>query len=65
MNLQKLYELRLAEQKSGETIKGLPPLVGACSGHKRAMASLEQQFRHFLWGASDNREESPSRLIGL
>ena len=24
MNLQKLYELRLAEQKSGETIKGLP-----------------------------------------
>ena len=27
MNLQKLYELRLAEQKSGETIKGLPTLV--------------------------------------
>jgi addiction module HigA family antidote len=26
MNLQKLYELRLAEQKSGETIKGLPTL---------------------------------------
>jgi hypothetical protein len=26
MNLQKLYELRLAEQKSGETIKGLPIL---------------------------------------
>jgi addiction module HigA family antidote len=27
MNLQKLYELRLAEQKSGETIKGLPTLI--------------------------------------
>jgi antitoxin HigA-1 len=27
MNLQKLYELRLAEQKSGETIKALPTLV--------------------------------------
>jgi len=26
MNLQKLYELRLAEQKSGETIKDLPIL---------------------------------------
>ena len=26
MNLQKLYELRLAEQKSGETIKSLPTL---------------------------------------
>ena len=26
MNLQKLYELRLAEQKSGKTIKGLPTL---------------------------------------
>lgn len=24
LNLQKLYELRLAEQKSGEAIKGLP-----------------------------------------
>jgi antitoxin HigA-1 len=27
MNLQKLYELRLAEQKSGEMIKGLPTLA--------------------------------------
>ena len=27
MNLQKLYELRLAEQKSGEAIKDLPTLV--------------------------------------
>jgi len=27
MNLQKLYELRLAEQKSGEAIKSLPTLV--------------------------------------
>jgi addiction module HigA family antidote len=29
MNLQKLYELRLAEQKSGETIKELPTLAKA------------------------------------
>jgi antitoxin HigA-1 len=27
LNLQKLYELRLAEQKSGETIKNLPTLA--------------------------------------
>jgi addiction module HigA family antidote len=27
MNLQKLYELRLAEEKSGETIKELPTLA--------------------------------------
>ena len=27
LNLQKLYELRLAEHKSGETIKGLPTLA--------------------------------------
>ena len=27
LNLQKLYELRLAEQKSGETIKELPTLA--------------------------------------
>ena len=26
MNLQKLYELRLAEQKAGDTIKSLPTL---------------------------------------
>ncbi len=29
INLQKLYELRLAEQKSGETIKDLPTLAKA------------------------------------
>ncbi len=29
MNLQKLYELRVAEQKSGETIKDLPTLAKA------------------------------------
>jgi antitoxin HigA-1 len=29
MNLQKLYELRLAEQKSGESIKNLPILAQA------------------------------------
>ena len=29
LNLQKLYELRLAEQKSGETIKDLPTLAKA------------------------------------
>ena len=27
LNLQKLYELRLAEQKSGELIRGLPTLA--------------------------------------
>jgi addiction module HigA family antidote len=27
LNLQKLYELRLAEQKSGQTIKDLPTLA--------------------------------------
>ena len=27
LNLQKLYELRLAEQKAGETIKNLPTLA--------------------------------------
>jgi antitoxin HigA-1 len=27
MNLQKLYELRVAEQKSGKTIEGLPTLA--------------------------------------
>jgi antitoxin HigA-1 len=27
MNLQKLYELRLAEEKSGETIRNLPTLA--------------------------------------
>ena len=27
MNLQKLYELRIAEQKAGKTIKGLPTLA--------------------------------------
>jgi addiction module HigA family antidote len=29
LNLQKIYELRLAEDKSGETIKGLPTLSKA------------------------------------
>ncbi len=29
MNLQKLYELRLAEQKAGESIKDLPTLAQA------------------------------------
>jgi addiction module HigA family antidote len=29
LNLQNLYELRLAEQKSGKTIKKLPTLKGA------------------------------------
>jgi plasmid maintenance system antidote protein VapI len=28
MNLQKLYELRLAENKAGRTIKDLPTLTG-------------------------------------
>ncbi len=32
MNLQKLYELRLAEQKAGDTIKALPTLVSRGQG---------------------------------
>ena len=31
MNLQKLYELRVAEQESGKTIKGLPTLAKSLS----------------------------------
>ena len=38
MNLQKIYELRLAEQKSGETIKKLPTLAKA----------MKQQERYFV-----------------
>ena len=33
MNLQKLYELRLAEEKSGETIRNLPTLVKPMKKH--------------------------------
>lgn len=32
MNLQKLYELRLADQKAGDTIKALPTLVSCGQG---------------------------------
>ncbi|MBF0475328.1 MAG: HigA family addiction module antidote protein [Deltaproteobacteria bacterium] len=35
MNLQKLYELRLAEEKSGETIKGLPTLANSVKEEDR------------------------------
>jgi len=35
MNLQKLYELRLAEQKTGDTIKGLPTLAKTKSMKKQ------------------------------
>ena len=35
MNLQKLYELRLAEQKSGEMIKDLPTLPKTNEGTER------------------------------
>ena len=31
MNLQKLYELRIAEQESGKTIEGLPTLAKSVS----------------------------------
>jgi antitoxin HigA-1 len=40
MNLQKLYELRLAEEKSGETIKDLPTLAKPM---KKADGSLRPQ----------------------
>jgi antitoxin HigA-1 len=33
MNLQKLYELRLAEEKSGETIRNLPTLAKPVKKH--------------------------------
>ena len=32
MNLQKLYELRLADQKAGDTIKALPTLASRGQG---------------------------------
>jgi len=40
MNLQKLYELRLAEEKSGETIKDLPTLAKPM---KKVDGSLQPQ----------------------
>jgi addiction module HigA family antidote len=40
MNLQKLYELRLAEEKSGETIKDLPTLAESI---KKVDGSLQPQ----------------------
>jgi antitoxin HigA-1 len=40
MNLQKLYELRLAEKKSGETIKDLPTLAKSM---KKVVGSLQSQ----------------------
>ena len=40
MNLQKLYELRLAEEKSGETIKDLPTLAKPM---KQVGSSLQPQ----------------------
>ncbi|MFZ0932581.1 MAG: hypothetical protein WAN11_28535 [Syntrophobacteraceae bacterium] len=33
MNLQKIYELRLAEKKSGETISNLPTLAKPMKKH--------------------------------
>ena len=35
LNLQKLYELRVAEQKVGATIRSLPKLAERLKGHNR------------------------------
>jgi antitoxin HigA-1 len=35
MNLQKLYEIRLAENKSGKTIKNLPTLARGTDEHRK------------------------------
>ena len=35
LNLQKLYELRIAEQKAGATIRSLPKLVERLKGQNR------------------------------
>jgi addiction module HigA family antidote len=35
MNLQKLYELRIAEQETGKTIKGLPTLAKSANEGRR------------------------------
>ncbi len=42
MNLQKLYELRIAEQKSGKTIERLPTLAQAVS--KEPVHSQPERF---------------------
>jgi addiction module HigA family antidote len=39
LNLQKLYELRLAERKTGATIRKLPRLRRAQRGERRATAA--------------------------
>jgi len=39
MNLQKIYDLRLAEIKSGETIKGLPTLVKMRNNRRQILNS--------------------------
>lgn len=41
MNLQKLYEIRLAENKSGETIKGLPTLTRGASEYRKHSRSQQ------------------------
>lgn len=38
LNLQSLYELRLAEQRAGKTIKALPTLKRRKGGHERQPA---------------------------
>ncbi|MGH8533093.1 MAG: HigA family addiction module antitoxin [Gammaproteobacteria bacterium] len=44
MNLQKLYELRLAEQEAGDTIKTLPTL--ATRGRRRAARKRDRYREH-------------------
>lgn len=50
MNLQKLYELRLAEGKSGETIRNLPTLVKPMNCSRTKGASLQKTDLHALRG---------------
>ena len=42
MNLQKLYELRIAEQETGNTIKGLPTLTKSL--HKGRLQSHSERI---------------------
>ena len=41
MNLQKLYEIRLAENKSGETINTLPTLTKGVSEYRKHLRSQQ------------------------
>lgn len=55
MNLQKLYELRLAEKKSGETIKDLPTLAKS----DRLKVLLLEELGSEIKKGLDNGEATP------